>query len=134
MYPRESVTFSIYIPIRQMVGESSSLYLCYCGTEASENASPNLYAQRHAARGDLQGRLTVSIALHEGLEPSRYVWRVDEKTGDALWVGEILADLANTWRSELKEFLSRCLRDALSNPGTPFRAVFTSSAQPYEGD
>ena len=132
MYAMESVSFGIYIPIRQMVGESSNLYLYYCGPESGGSAFVDSYALKHAANGDLQGRLTVSIKPQVGSEPSRYVWQLDENTGDALWVREILTELATVWRSELKEFLARCCRDAMSDPAKPFRAVFTSSAKPHE--
>lgn len=132
MPAKEFVTFSVYIPIRQIAGESSNLYLYYCGPESREYRFLDSYARKHAANGDLQGRLTVSIRTQDGSEPLKYVWRLDEKTGDAPWLSEVLTELATTRRGQLKEFLARCCRDATFEPAKPFRAVFTSSDKPHE--
>ncbi len=126
---RESVSFTIFIPICQRDGESSHLCLYYCGLGPNRNRDHTAFEQKHVANGDLQERLTVSTTPEEGSEPAKYVWQLDEHMADASWVHEILTELAMTRRGELKEFLARCLRDAISDPAKPFRAVFSTSGR-----
>ncbi len=132
MSVRESVSFTIFIPICQQDGESSQFYLYYCGLGPNRNRDHTAFEQKHVANGDLQERLSVSITAEEGSEPAKYVWQLDEHMADALWVREILTELAMTRRGELKEFLARCLHDATRDPAKPFRAVFSASAKSYD--
>ena len=134
MHPRESVTFSIYIPVRQMAGESSNFYLYYRGSESNRNGLLGSLVKEHEASGDLQGCLTVSVRPREGSQPSKNVWRLDEEIGDALWVREIFTELANRWRSDLKEFLALCVRDVMQNPAKPFLSKFASPTRLTERD
>ncbi len=131
MRAKESASFIIFIPIRQLYGDSSHLYLYYAGLESNGNRVRGAFEQAHAASGDLQERLTVSTKPQEGSGPVKYVWELDERMTDAFWVREILTQLANTHRGELREFLARCVQDAMRDPAKPFRAVFSSSAKPY---
>jgi hypothetical protein len=129
MHEIEPVSFTIFIPIRHEDGESSHLYLYYCGLESYRNQNRVALQQQHWSNGDLQVRLTVSTEPEEGSSPAKYVWRLDEQMADAFWVHDVLKELARTHRVELKEFLAQCHRDAMIDPARPFRAVFLSSAQ-----
>lgn len=132
MSPKEPVSFTIFIPIRQAGGESSHLFLYYGGAESKENRSHDAFELKHAANGDLEERLTVSTKPPEGSEPAKYVWELDERMTDSFWVREILTQLASTRRAELREFLARCLQDARRDPAKPFRAVFSTSAKSHD--
>jgi hypothetical protein len=116
MSAKESVSFTLFIPICQHDGESSHLYLYYGGMESNGNCNHVAFERKHAANGDLQERLTVSTKPEEGSEPAKYVWQLDEHMADAFWVNEIMTELASTRRGELKEFLAQCLQDAMGDP------------------
>ncbi len=132
MRSKEPISFTIFIPIRQTGGESSHLFLYYGGSESKENRSHSGFERKHAANGDLEERLTVSTKPQEGSEPVKYVWELDERMTDAFWVREILTELASTHRGELREFLARCVQNAMLDPAKPFRAVFSTSAKSYD--
>ena len=129
---KKSVSFTIFIPIRQRDGESSHFYLYYCGPESDLSRSRDAFEKKHLANGDLEGRLTVFTRPKDGREPAKHVWQLKERMADAFWVREILTGLASTRRAALKEFLAQCLRDARRNPQTPFRTVFSASAGFYD--
>jgi hypothetical protein len=127
MNAKEAAFFTIYIPILHKKGESAHFSLYFGRREPGGNLAA--MEQKHAADGDLKGRLAVSIEPKQGSEPTKYVWRLDERMPDAFWVREILIELESRHRGELKEFLARCLGDAMRDPGKPFRAVFSTSAE-----
>ncbi len=127
MRSKDSVSFSIYIPIRHQAWESSHLNLYYGGAESKENRSHEAFEREHAANGDLKERLTVLTRPQKGSGPAKYVWGLDEEMPDALWVHEIFTELESTHRGELREFLARCVQDAMRDPAKPFRAVFSTS-------
>jgi hypothetical protein len=128
----ESVTFSIFFPIRQQYGGNSRFYLYYHGREPSGNRDHAAVEQKHMVNGDLQERLTVSINPQEGSKRANYAWQLDEEMADAFWELEVLIELASTHRRDLRVFLVRCIQDATSDPTKPIRAVFLTSAQFYD--
>lgn len=127
-----SVSFTIFIPIRQQDRESSNLYLYYGGMDSNGNRRHAASEPKHVANGDLQERLILWTRPTEGREPPGCLWRLDERMPDVFWVREILTGLANTRAFELREFLAQCLRDARRDPATPFRAVFSTSAKSHD--
>ncbi len=131
MGSKGSVSFTIFIPIRQQERESSQLYLYYGGLDANGNHSHAASERRHAANGDLQERLILWTRPADGREPPGCLWRLDERMPDAPWVQEILAELANTRAFELGAFLAQCLLDARRNPAKPFQAVFSTAAKSF---
>jgi hypothetical protein len=131
MKAKTSVSFTVFIPIRQRDEESSHLYLYYYGLDSNGNRAHAAFERKHTANGDLRERLTVSTKPRKGFEPASYGWQLDEQMPDASWVQEILDEIASTQRGKLKAFLARCFRDATRDPVMPFRAVFSASAKSY---
>jgi hypothetical protein len=131
MGSKESVSFTIFIPIRQQDRETSNLYLYYGGLDSIGNPRHAAFERKHIANGDLQERLILWTRATENREPPMCLWRLDERMPDAFWVREILTELANTRAFELREFLAQCLRDARSHPAKPFEAVFSTAVKSY---